>query len=307
MRARASAAPALAASATSTSDFPASATARASSAAPWATVRRCPPPGASPPPGPNVALASARDSTGPPAGRANSPVPPPCPAAAGTRSPRSCLGRPSATRGRWPCRSPRGRPTPARRELIGHRLEGQSHVGAGVTIGHRVDVEAVDELLMGTEPVPKGGDDLAQLRCAERVEDHHFQDANLCDLPGRTPRGSQNVMAAVCEVCGKKPSFGMSISHSHRLGRRSRRSEPNIQRVRAMVDGSPRPMTGLHVVHSLGARWSSHRSGTYRPEPPVALQTRAGPSPRRPSGPRISRLRTRWRPSRSPRTRRTLW
>ncbi|MBA3801521.1 MAG: 50S ribosomal protein L28, partial [Acidimicrobiia bacterium] len=23
-------------------------------------------------------------------------------------------------------------------------------------------------------------------------------------------------MAAVCEVCGKKPSWGMSVSHSHR-------------------------------------------------------------------------------------------
>jgi large subunit ribosomal protein L28 len=40
-------------------------------------------------------------------------------------------------------------------------------------------------------------------------------------------------MAAVCEVCGKHPSFGMSISHSHR--RTKRRWNPNIQRVRAVV------------------------------------------------------------------------
>ncbi|MGH9057816.1 MAG: 50S ribosomal protein L28 [Acidimicrobiales bacterium] len=45
-------------------------------------------------------------------------------------------------------------------------------------------------------------------------------------------------MAAVCEVCGKRPSFGMSISHSHR--RTKRRWNPNIQRVRAIVGGSPR-------------------------------------------------------------------
>jgi len=45
-------------------------------------------------------------------------------------------------------------------------------------------------------------------------------------------------MASVCSVCGKKPSFGMSLSHSHR--RTKRRWNPNIQRVRAMVDGSPR-------------------------------------------------------------------
>ena len=40
-------------------------------------------------------------------------------------------------------------------------------------------------------------------------------------------------MAAVCEVCGKHPSFGYSISHSHR--RTKRRWDPNIQTVRAMV------------------------------------------------------------------------
>jgi large subunit ribosomal protein L28 len=43
------------------------------------------------------------------------------------------------------------------------------------------------------------------------------------------------VMAAVCEVCGKKPSFGMAVSHSHR--RTKRRWNPNIQRVRALVNG----------------------------------------------------------------------
>ncbi len=45
-------------------------------------------------------------------------------------------------------------------------------------------------------------------------------------------------MAAVCEVCGKRPSFGMSISHSHR--RTKRRWNPNVQRVRTVLNGSPR-------------------------------------------------------------------
>ncbi len=45
-------------------------------------------------------------------------------------------------------------------------------------------------------------------------------------------------MASVCEVCGKKPSFGMSVSHSH--VRTKRRWNPNIQRVRALVKGSPK-------------------------------------------------------------------
>jgi large subunit ribosomal protein L28 len=45
-------------------------------------------------------------------------------------------------------------------------------------------------------------------------------------------------MASVCEICNKKPSFGMSLSHSHR--RNKRRWNPNIQRVRAVVNGSTR-------------------------------------------------------------------
>jgi large subunit ribosomal protein L28 len=45
-------------------------------------------------------------------------------------------------------------------------------------------------------------------------------------------------MASVCEVCGRRPGFGMKVSHSHR--RSNRRWNPNIQRVRALVDGTPR-------------------------------------------------------------------
>jgi large subunit ribosomal protein L28 len=52
-------------------------------------------------------------------------------------------------------------------------------------------------------------------------------------------------MAAVCEVCGKRPSFGMSISHSHR--RTKRRWNPNIQRIRTVVGGTPKRM---HVCTS---------------------------------------------------------
>jgi large subunit ribosomal protein L28 len=40
-------------------------------------------------------------------------------------------------------------------------------------------------------------------------------------------------VASVCDVCGKGPGFGMSVSHSHR--RTNRRWNPNIQSVRALV------------------------------------------------------------------------
>ncbi len=47
-------------------------------------------------------------------------------------------------------------------------------------------------------------------------------------------------MAAVCDVCGKGPGFGMSVSHSHR--RTHRRWNPNIQTVRAAIQGTRRRM-----------------------------------------------------------------
>jgi large subunit ribosomal protein L28 len=43
-------------------------------------------------------------------------------------------------------------------------------------------------------------------------------------------------VAAVCDVCGKGPGFGMSVSHSHRRTRR--RWNPNVQSVRALVGRS---------------------------------------------------------------------
>ena len=46
-----------------------------------------------------------------------------------------------------------------------------------------------------------------------------------------------SAMAAVCDICGKKPFFGKRVSHSHR--RTNRRWDPNVQRVRAVVNGSP--------------------------------------------------------------------
>jgi large subunit ribosomal protein L28 len=43
-------------------------------------------------------------------------------------------------------------------------------------------------------------------------------------------------MASVCDICGKTPGFGNNISHSHRRTRR--RWNPNIQRLRIIVNGT---------------------------------------------------------------------
>jgi large subunit ribosomal protein L28 len=42
----------------------------------------------------------------------------------------------------------------------------------------------------------------------------------------------------VCDVCGKGPGFGHSVSHSQR--KTNRRWNPNIQSVRAKVSASQR-------------------------------------------------------------------
>jgi large subunit ribosomal protein L28 len=50
----------------------------------------------------------------------------------------------------------------------------------------------------------------------------------------------ERTMASVCEVCGKRPGFGKNVSFSHR--RTSRRWNPNIQVVHAMVRGTRKRM-----------------------------------------------------------------
>ena len=45
-------------------------------------------------------------------------------------------------------------------------------------------------------------------------------------------------MAAVCDVCAKGPGFGHNVPWSKK--KTNRRWNPNIQRVRAVVNGTPK-------------------------------------------------------------------
>ena len=45
-------------------------------------------------------------------------------------------------------------------------------------------------------------------------------------------------MAQVCDLCGRGPQFGNRISHAHNVTHR--RFNPNLQRVRAILDGIQR-------------------------------------------------------------------
>jgi large subunit ribosomal protein L28 len=52
------------------------------------------------------------------------------------------------------------------------------------------------------------------------------------------PEQQEKTVAANCDVCAKGPSFGHSVSRSNR--KTKRRWNPNIQRVRAVVAGTPK-------------------------------------------------------------------
>ncbi|EEI27597.1 MULTISPECIES: 50S ribosomal protein L28 [Corynebacterium] len=59
-------------------------------------------------------------------------------------------------------------------------------------------------------------------------------------------------MSAICQVTGRKPGFGKSVSHSHR--RTNRRWNPNIQRRKFYLPSEGRTITlnvstkGLKVI-----------------------------------------------------------
>lgn len=46
------------------------------------------------------------------------------------------------------------------------------------------------------------------------------------------------MIMAKCDICGKSVTFGIQVSHSRR--RSNRTWKPNIKRVKAVVDGSPK-------------------------------------------------------------------
>ena len=63
-------------------------------------------------------------------------------------------------------------------------------------------------------------------------------------------------MSAHCQVTGRKPSFGKSVSHSHR--RTNRRWNPNIQRRRYYLPSEDRYVTlsdstkGIKTIDRVG-------------------------------------------------------
>ena len=51
---------------------------------------------------------------------------------------------------------------------------------------------------------------------------------------------TEEFMAKRCEVCNKGPVVGRTVSHAHNVG--PRRFEPNLQTVKALVNGAAKRM-----------------------------------------------------------------
>ena len=58
---------------------------------------------------------------------------------------------------------------------------------------------------------------------------------------------------AKCEFCDKGVTFGIKVSHSHR--RSNRPWKPNVKRVKAVINGTPRHV--FHFVFSAVERFHS--------------------------------------------------
>jgi large subunit ribosomal protein L28 len=64
-------------------------------------------------------------------------------------------------------------------------------------------------------------------------------ESRVC-APGKRPGDGnvEEIMAKRCEICGKGPVVGRTVSHAHNVG--PRRFEPNLQLVRALINGATR-------------------------------------------------------------------
>ena len=65
-------------------------------------------------------------------------------------------------------------------------------------------------------------------------------DLGLLQQESRFDPKNEDVMAKRCEICDKGPVVGRTVSHAHNVG--PRRFEPNLQSVRALINGATRRM-----------------------------------------------------------------
>ncbi len=75
-------------------------------------------------------------------------------------------------------------------------------------------------------------------------------------------------MAKVCEICGKKPVFGHSISHAHNVS--NRKFNPNLQTVRANINGTVKKISVCTSCLKAGKVQKATKYKKPRPQPEAA-------------------------------------
>jgi len=88
--------------------------------------------------------------------------------------------------------------------------------------------------LVGRAPIPEAGDDSH----AGRGVGYSCAVARHAGPSFKTSILQEFTVAAVCDICAKKPGFGNNRPWSRKITKR--RFDPNIQRVRATVNGTPK-------------------------------------------------------------------
>jgi large subunit ribosomal protein L28 len=73
-------------------------------------------------------------------------------------------------------------------------------------------------------------------RFLEQVERFSESPPKALNPAARNTKVWSEVMAQVCDICGKGPQFGNNISHAHNVTRR--RWNVNLQAVKALVNGA---------------------------------------------------------------------
>ena len=154
-------------------------------------------------------------------------------------------------------------------DLGAHRLERQRHVRAGVAVGDRVHVEPVELLLVAAERVAVGGDDPGQRGAVDRGAGRaSSRDRSGPSVTNRRPVATGIAPERPLLRCVPRPasesarerfvrwrpsarcaarSRSSACASATRTGARSGAGTPNVQKVRAIVNGTPKR---LHVCTS---------------------------------------------------------
>ena len=187
-------------------------------------------------------------------------------------------------------------------QLTDHRFEGEGHVGAGVAVGHRVDVERVQLVLVGAQGVAVRGHDPPQVAPAPASAGPSRLGWYLRPLlsssrsiPVHETQGFPSWRPSA--RCAAR-SRSSACASATRTGAPSVAGTPTCRRSGPIVNGSPEAPPRVHLLpqggqgaEALGIRRAGRRAHL-RPAARVRASSSARPTaPSSPSPPTRSRAR----------------